>query len=139
MATTKKAGGKKSAAKKASSKTSSKKSAGKKKPTPRPRPGLVRCEDWTAIHDFMPPRKPTLRVSGVCHAPTPGYRIRLEETRGGINPLILFLRKVVTPPTGRRPQVMTPVKVRWSKRTAVKYTHVQIQPEGTLIEVQNVT
>jgi len=116
-----------------------KKPAAKKK-TSSKKGGTIRCQKWTAIHDFMPPGTPTLRVDGVCFTPTPGYKIKLvPAVPQGINPLILLLKKVVTPPTGIQPQVITKVPVHYEKKTKTKYTHVTILPDGTTIKVQNVT
>ena len=124
-------------------KKSSKKTATKKRPvkkTAAKKAAPIRCGKWTAIHDFMPGKPPTLRVRGICITPKPGYRIRLvEAVPQGINPLILLLKKIVTPPKGVRPPKPTPVAVSFTKKTATKYTHVTILPDGTTIKVQNVS
>ncbi len=118
------------AAKKASKKAAAKKAA----PT---KGGTIRCQKWEAFHDFMPGTTPTLRVTGVCYTPTPGYTIKLvPASPQGINPKILILNKVVTPPKGIVPQVITKVDVRYEKKTKTKYTHVQIEPDGKQIKVQ---
>ena len=125
------------ARKSSAKKSSAKKAAGAKRPAPA---ATIRCGKWTAFHDFMPPRVPTLRVTGECITPTPGYRIRLEPAEPqGINPRILLLRKIVTPATGMRPQVLTKVEVRYSKRTRTEYTTVTILPDGANIRVKKVT
>lgn len=109
------------------------------KKAPAPKGGTIDCRQWEAFHDFMPGRRPTLRVSGVCRTPTPGYRIRLVVAEPqGINPKILLLEKVVTPPKKPQPDVITTVEVRFSKRTRVEYTHVTILPDGKTIKVKRV-
>jgi hypothetical protein len=117
---TKRAGAKKGAATKAGA------SAGK-------------CGGWAAIHDFMPPQPPRLRVTGKCRFPTHGYKVTLKEAvPQGINPFILLLRKTVTPPKG--PVILTPqtIDVRFEKKTSTRYTSVTILPDGITIKVQNV-
>jgi len=135
------AAAKKTSAKKATSKkTSAKKGSAKKAPGKKAAPvGLVECGKWTAFHDHQPPGPATLRVTGVCVAPTPGYRIRLvAAVPQGFNPKILLLQKIVTPPKGIRPQVRTKVEVRYTKRTSFEYTHVTILPDGKTIKVKDV-
>lgn len=136
MATARKTSTKKSTARKSSTKkASATKAGGAKKAS-----ATIRCGKWTAYHDFMPPRTPTLRVTGECTTPTPGYRIRLEPAvPQGINPKILLLNKIVTPPTGPRPQVLSKVEVRYSKRTRTEYTSVTILPDGVTIRVKKVS
>ena len=125
---------KKGGAKKAGAKKAGAKKAGAKKGR------TIRCQNWRAVLDTMPPGTPTLTVTGVCYTPTPGYKIKLvPAVPQGINPLILLLKKVVTPPTGIRPQVITKVDVRYQKKTKTKYTNVTILPDGTNIKVQIVT
>jgi hypothetical protein len=128
---------------KSSKKPASKKAPAKKAPakkTAATKGTTIRCQKWLAIHDFMPLGTPTLRVTGVCFTPTPGYKIKLvPAVPQGINPLILILKKIVTPPTGIQPQVITRVDVRFEKKTRTRYTHVTILPDGTTIKVQNVT
>src|SRR5271155_1989278 len=98
------------------------------------------CHDWTAIHDFMPPEKPRLRVKGKCTFPTPGYKGTLKKhTPQGINHLILLLDKTVTAPTGIEPQHVVTIEVHWEETTDVKYTEVVILPDDTKIKVEIVT
>ena len=101
--------------------------------------GEIKCGKWEAIHDFQPPRRPALRVTGVCRTPTPGWRIRLVAADPqGINPLNLILIKIVTPPRRPQLQIGTMVEVHYSKRTKTRYTSVTIMPEGKTIKVQDV-
>jgi hypothetical protein len=98
------------------------------------------CKDWTAILDTMPPRKPRLRVNGKCTFPTPGYKVvlRLRHPQG-FNPKILMLDKVVTPPTGIEPQVVTTIDVSYHQETDVIYSEVEILPDGAKIKVEVVS
>lgn len=86
------------------------------------------CGNWYASHDFMPVGKPTLRVGGQCTFPTPGYKVVLRKSEPqGINERILILDKVVTPPSGVVPQVVTIVDVDvYVEETSMKYDQVQI-------------
>ncbi|MEA2554161.1 MAG: hypothetical protein QOJ65_2337 [Fimbriimonadaceae bacterium] len=98
-----------------------------------------RCHDWTAIHDFMPPGPSRLRVDGVCDMPTPGYTIKLEKANPqGINPKILLLNKTEIAPGGIRPDVITPTPAHYEEETEFPYAQVNIQPDGTTIDVQDV-
>jgi hypothetical protein len=99
-----------------------------------------KCTDWKAIHDFMPPKKGTLRVTGSCEFRTGGYTVELKpHAPQGFNPKIYLLDKVVTPPTGSATQQVTKVEVNYSEETEVHYTQVQILPDGDLIDVQEVS
>lgn len=144
MATTKKTskkGGKgaaKKAAKKSAKKSAAKKSTAKKAAGYKVSQG--KCSDWRAIHDFEPGGTPTLRVTGRCVFPTSGYKVKLEvATPQGINPFILLLRKIVTPPSGPVLQVLTAVPVKFTLKTSFKYTNVTILPDGVTIKVQQVS
>jgi hypothetical protein len=98
-----------------------------------------KCTGWTAIHDFMPPRPPRLRVRGKCTFPTPGYCVSLKHhVPAGINPKILLLDKVVTPPTKPEPDVETTIDVEYEEQTSVHYTEVSILPDGVTIKVEEV-
>lgn len=140
MATKKKAsGGAKKSAKKGVKKGGAKKGA-PKKAAAKKSAGPGKCSGWKAIHDFMPPGPPVLRVTGKCVFPTPGYKVRLvKAVPQGFNPRILLLRKVVTPPTGMVLQVLSTVQVRYELKTSTRYTHVSIITDGVTIKVQTVT
>jgi len=98
------------------------------------------CNDWEAIHDFMPPRPARLRVTGKCTSPTQGYKVVLKvKNPQGTNPKILILEKKVIPPTGPVPDVVTTIDVRFEEKTDTNYTDVQILPDGVTIKVQNVS
>lgn len=98
------------------------------------------CTDWTAIHDFMPPRPPRLRVTGKCTFPTAGFKVVLKVKQPqGINPRILMLEKEVIPPAGPAADVVTTIDVRFEEKTDANYTDVQILPDGVTIKVQNVS
>lgn len=98
------------------------------------------CFGWEAIHDFMPPGTPTLTVTGRCRFRTSGFKVRLvEAVPQGINPRILLLRKIVTPPRGGAADVITTVDVKFTKKTKTKYTSVTILPEVVTVKVQVVS
>jgi hypothetical protein len=95
------------------------------------------CGEWKAWHDRMPGKPPTLHVTGECTFPTGGYSVDLRPREPqGINPAIYMLDRIVTEPTGPVPDVITPVPVHYLERTDARYTHVQIFPEGELVDVQ---
>ena len=97
------------------------------------------CSDWTAIHDFMPPGPARLTVKGKCTFPTPGYTVTLKKkVPQGINPAILLLDKIVTPPSGPRPDVVTTIDVKYEEVTNYRYTDVELS-DGTKIKVQDVS
>jgi len=132
----KKAGAKKAAAKKGAAK----KGAAKKGAAKKGAASQGRCANWRAWQDRMPPGPATLHVTGRCVFPTPGYRVTLRRAvPQGINPAIVLLLKVVTPPSGPRPDVVTTVEVRYRERNNRNITHVTILPEGKTIKVQQVS
>jgi hypothetical protein len=98
------------------------------------------CKDWSAIHDFMPPAPPRLRVRGKCTFPTPGYKVSFRHHHPqGINPLILILDKTVVAPTGIEPQIVTTIDVEYQEQTAQHYTEVEILPDQARIKVEEVS
>jgi hypothetical protein len=100
-------------------------------------PQEVNCGDWSAWHDFMPARPPTLYVVGLCTFPTPGYTVVLKKAfPPGLNPAILILDRVVTPPTDPQPERIDLVDVRFAERTSTEYDQVYIRPDGVLLGVQ---
>jgi hypothetical protein len=131
---------KKSATKKTATKTAKKavKKAKKavKKPAKTTTGKVGTCDNWTAVHDFMPPGPARLRVHGVCTFPTPGYQVILKRAvPQGINPAILILDKTVKRPTGIEPQIVTKVDARFEETTNTNYTEVHIRPDGVQIRV----
>ncbi|HJX83184.1 MAG TPA: hypothetical protein VJ723_02430 [Candidatus Angelobacter sp.] len=97
------------------------------------------CKDWIAIHNFQPIEPPKLRVTGRCTFPTPGFKVTFKHhVPQGINPLILLLDKIVTPPTGIEPQHVVTQEVKYEEKTSIRYTDVEILPDGVTIKVQNV-
>jgi hypothetical protein len=131
----KKAASKKRAAKKTTKKTTSKKAS--KKLVAKAAAG--KCTGWKAWHDRMPPGPATLHVTGTCRFPTHGYKVTLKEAvPQGINPAILLLKKIVTPPSGPVIQIPQDVAVHFRKKTNAHYTHVTILPDGTTIKVKQV-
>jgi hypothetical protein len=98
------------------------------------------CSDWSAIHDFMPPRPAHLTVRGKCTFPTPGYGVTLKKrVPQGVNPSILLLDKIVTRPTGPEPDVVTTISVTpYEEVTDYRYKQVEIS-DGTKIDVRDVS
>jgi hypothetical protein len=95
------------------------------------------CGDWSAWHDFLPGKPPTLYVVGLCTFPTPGYTVALTKAfPPGLNPAILILDRVVTPPTGPQPDRIDMVDVRFAERTSAEYDQVYIRPDAVLLGVQ---
>lgn len=133
---------KKAAKKSASKKVRAKKSSAKKSSAKKARgyvPSPGKCGGWRAIHNFQPGAPPVLTVTGKCVFPTTGFKVKLvKAVPQGINPLILLLRKVVTPPVGITIPVITTVPVEFKLKTATKYTHVTILPDNVTVKVQNV-
>ena len=89
----------------------------------------------------MPPGPPTLHVKGQCKFPTHGFKVTLKKAvPQGINPAILLLNKVVTPPSG--PVIQTPQVVQVSYKQRVKagqYKQVTILPDGKTLKVKIVS
>jgi len=114
---------------------------GRKVAKPSPKGTAGKCTGWKAVEDDMPPGPPTLHVTGKCVFPKHGFKVKLvKAVPQGINPKILLLRKVVTPPSG--PVIQTPetVHVRYKQKvTKGQYTHVTILPDLKTVKVQIVT
>jgi hypothetical protein len=53
----------------------------------------LRCEAWQAVHDRAADGPAALRVTGVCHAPQPGWSVTLHraETQDGDRELRLTM------------------------------------------------
>jgi hypothetical protein len=53
----------------------------------------IRCDAWEAVHERVPGKDNALTVTGVCHAPQPGwsFALRRVEAEGG-DPRELRLR-----------------------------------------------
>lgn len=105
-------------------------------------PPINQCGNWSAWLDLMPGDKPTLHVTGQCTFPSLGYQVELQRAvPQGVNPEILLLRKVVTPPpsggvTGSQVETLD---VRYREQPAQNhYKQVQIEPDGVLLDVQEV-
>ncbi len=97
------------------------------------------CSNWQAVHHRVIGKPQVLEVSGECEFPSSGYKVALRRAMPqGINPAILVLEKVVTPPAGPSSDVMSKISVKYSEQTSSKYTSVQILPEGNQIEVREV-
>jgi hypothetical protein len=106
-------------------------------PPGTPVPAASNCT-WEATLDRRPPGPAVLRVRGVCEFPTPGFVVTLRRhTPQGFNPRILLLDKVVRPPTGVVPQVVTRVAVRYEEATTAGFDAVTILPDGDTVPVQD--
>lgn len=90
------------------------------------------CGEWTAFHDRMPGKDPTLRVNGTCCFTTSGWSAELRDHDGpqGINPRILMVDLVVTAPTEVVATVLTEEPARWEQVTAADYDQVHILVTG---------
>jgi hypothetical protein len=97
------------------------------------------CDGWTAIHDFMPGRAPTLRVTGSCTFPRSGYQVSLRPHEPqGINPFdYLFDLVVVAPEIGG--DVVTEVPVAYVEETSYRYTTVTIIGSASGVPVEDVS
>lgn len=94
------------------------------------------CGDWQAVHDREPGAEPTLRVTGVCTCPTPGYTIALRRHEPqGVNRRILLLDLVVAEPQRPAPRVLDDVAVEYTEATDAPYDQVTILPEGVTVDV----
>jgi hypothetical protein len=135
----KKVTAKKVAAKKVAAKKVAAKKVAAKKGGVKVASSQGKCTGWSAAQALYSLTPPTLSVKGKCTFPTHGYQVRLEEAvPQGINPSILLLRKIVTPPSGIVIQVPQTIDVSFLKKTKMLYTHVTILPEVTTIEVKQV-
>lgn len=93
-----------------------------------------RYEDFTASCDHMPGKQPTLRVKGTVWTRTGGWSCELRRTQGdtGINPRMLWLDLVLTPPDGVAPEMITPNPVAWSEEEPrIEYDEVRFRVFGT--------
>ena len=101
-------------------------------------PKVNECGNWKAILNKQPIAKPSLKVTGECTFPTPGFSVKLvRAVPQGINPLILILNKEVTPPTGIEPQIITTIPAEYTENPAMEeYTDVTIMPDNTTIKVE---
>ena len=125
---------KKTAATKKSSKASASKAPAKKATTVKTSQG--KCTGWKAVSNRMPPGA-TFYVTGKCTFPRRGYKVRLvKAVPQGINPAILLLRKIVTPPSGPSATIPQTIPVRYEQKGGTNYTHVTILPDGPTIKVQ---
>jgi hypothetical protein len=135
----KKAAAKKVAAKKVAAKKGAAKKVGVKKGGVKVASSQGKCTGWSAAQALYSLTPPSLSVKGKCTFPTHGYKVSLKEAvPQGINPSILLLQKIVTPPSGFVIQVPQTIDVSFLKKTKMLYTHVTILPEVTTIEVKQV-
>jgi len=87
----------------------------------------------------MPGSPATLHVTGACAFPTASYSVELRPANPqGINPEVYLLDRIETPPSGPAAQVITVVPVHYQEVTDTRYTQVQINPEGDMVDVKEV-
>ena len=98
------------------------------------------CNDWLAIHDHQPVGPATLRVTGKCTMPSPGYTCELSVHKPqGINPSDLLLDLIVNEPSVTEPQVVTPCEVRFEWPTETEYESVSVIDVAMGIPVEEVS
>lgn len=74
-----------------------------------------------------------------CTFPTGGYAVELRPMKPqGVNPKIYLLSKIVKPPTGPAPDVVTTVSVDYREKTETHYDSVTIEPDGLTVPVKEV-
>ena len=94
------------------------------------------CRDWEAYLDHMPPGK-TVRVSGTCTFPTPGYEGELRLRQPGINPEDLLLDLFVRPPDTPVPTVPEDKEFRYESETGIDYKSATVLGYAS-VKVQHV-
>ncbi len=105
---------------------------------PRSRPAGD-WDGWAAVHDYLPPGPPTLRVHGKCTFPSAGYVVELRRHEPpGMDPRDLLLEKVVREPAGPVAEAVTVVPVNYDEETDVEYDTVTILPEGIAVAVRDI-
>ncbi|MGH6963682.1 MAG: hypothetical protein ACREE0_04305 [Phenylobacterium sp.] len=71
---------------------------------------IMNAYGWEASVNAQPPERPRLSVSSLVVTSTAGYKVELSRKAVDINPKIVTLDLVVTPPTGPASQVLTTQK-----------------------------
>jgi len=95
------------------------------------------CRDWSATRRQEPGGASVLSVHGTCVFPTLGFSVELRRHEPqGINPFDLLLDRIVHPPTGLVPQVVTEVEAAYNEVTEVDYRTVTILPDGPSVRVE---
>ena len=87
------------------------------------------CNQWTAIHDHMPGKRPLkMKVEGTCEFPSAGWRWTLKRGNPGINPApdTLYLDLNVQALAGPAQQPMTQERVHFEEETDQEYRIVLI-------------
>ena len=98
-----------------------------------------RCSGWQAVFDRRPPGPATLRVTGECVFPAPGYKVELvRRVPQGINPYILILDRQVRAPMKPVARAKTTEKILYEKESSAAYQTVNIQPDGIDITVKDI-
>ena len=98
-----------------------------------------RCSGWQAVLDRRPPGPATLRVTGECVFPAPGYKVELaRRVPQGFNPWILILDRKIQARMKPADRAETTLKVRYEQKTNASYQTVNIQPDGINIAVKDI-
>ncbi len=98
-----------------------------------------RCSGWQAVLDRRLSGPATLRVTGECVFPAPGYKAELvRRVPQGINPYILILDRQVRAPMKTTARAKMTLEVRYEKSTNTSYQTVNIQPDGIDIPVNDI-
>lgn len=93
------------------------------------------CRDWQAIHDHMPGKPVTLRVTGECEVNDTSYTLSLRRHEPqGINPKDLLL-DLVTEQAEIGNDALTTRPVEYTEETVFEYDTVTVIGYGTT-EVQ---
>lgn len=110
-------------------------------PPSAPEPGkggkpFLELKDFHAIENRMPPGPTSFYVVGTVVFPTLGYEVALEPAAPqGINPRILILDLLVTPPSGPAGTQIDSKSVRWDRDDASTgaYERVSIRYQGEIV------
>ena len=98
-----------------------------------------RCSGWQAVLDRRLSGPATLRVTGECVFPAPGYKVELvRRVPQGINPYILILDRQVRAPMKPVARAKTTEKILYEKESSAAYQTVNIQPDGIDITVKDI-
>ncbi len=95
---------------------------------------------WSAVLNTMPPGPHGLHVRGTVTCPTTGFGVALKKAvPQGINPDILILEIVETPPPGVAGQMITDHPVTYDEQPSHSYTEVFVRPCDLTIKVKVVS
>lgn len=86
--------------------------------------------EWTAFHDHMPGKAPTLRVSGTCTFDNSGWTVELTDSSKGTGS-VKMLDLVATSPSGISNPIVTDVPAHFEEETDTEYTDVHVIVQGS--------